>query len=183
MVREIGWKNFRYGKTGIYKTHIFGSPSAIVTTPELCRQVLMNDEQFAFGYSKATRILTGSQALNSVSKTKHRRLRRLIASLISGHDALSIYIGHVEGIVVTCLEEWSSMKKPVEFLLEMKTMAFKVLLHIFIGANTSDFIDKMEKLYTDFHLGFMSTAVDIPGTTFSKALKVPNFCFKLVFRF
>ncbi|XP_022931256.1 beta-amyrin 11-oxidase-like [Cucurbita moschata] len=164
----------KYGKTGMYKTHLFGSPSVIVTVPEVCRHVLMNDEQFVFGYSKATRILTGSKALNSVPKPEHRRLRRLIASLISGNEALSLYIEHVEGIVVTCLEEWGSMKEPVEFLSEMKTVAFKVLLHIFIGANSAAFIDKMEKLYNDFHMGFMSTAVDIPGTTFSRALKARN---------
>ena len=161
----------------MYKTYLFGSPSVIVTAPEVCRHVLMNDEQFGFGYSKATRILTGGKALNTVPRPEHRRLRRLIASLISGNEALSLYIGHVEGIVVTCLEEWASMKKPVEFLSEMKTVAFKVLLHIFIGANTAAFIDRMEKLYNDFHLGFMSSPVDLPGTTFSRALKV-NLCYK-----
>ncbi|GMY35322.1 beta-amyrin 11-oxidase-like [Fagus crenata] len=74
----------RYGKTGIYKTHMFGSPSIIVCTPKLCRRILTNDENFV----KSTYLLTGRRSLHRISNLEHRRLRRLIASPINGHEVI-----------------------------------------------------------------------------------------------
>ncbi|XVF52399.1 hypothetical protein PTKIN_Ptkin05aG0015200 [Pterospermum kingtungense] len=48
-----------YGRTGIYKTYLFGSPSIIVSIPETCRKVLTDDERFRFGdpHERANRVL------------------------------------------------------------------------------------------------------------------------------
>ncbi len=55
--------NYRYGRTGIYKTYIFGKPSVIVCTQETGRKVLTNDDKLKLGYQKATTILTGKSFL------------------------------------------------------------------------------------------------------------------------
>ncbi|KAE8055576.1 hypothetical protein FH972_012406 [Carpinus fangiana] len=57
-----------YGRTGIYKTYMFGSPSVIVCIPETCRMVLTDDERFKLGYPKATTILTGKDGPTFQSK-------------------------------------------------------------------------------------------------------------------
>ncbi|KAK7849089.1 ent-kaurenoic acid oxidase 2 [Quercus suber] len=43
---------FKFGRTGIYKAYMFGSPSIIVTLSETCKQVLMDDERFQSGWPK-----------------------------------------------------------------------------------------------------------------------------------
>ncbi|KAF3965434.1 hypothetical protein CMV_010373 [Castanea mollissima] len=71
----------KYGRTGVYKTYMFGKPSVIVCTPETCRKVLTNDDQFKLGYPKATTILTDlnagikSQAINLPGFVFHRALK------------------------------------------------------------------------------------------------------------
>ncbi|KAJ0112442.1 hypothetical protein Patl1_03456 [Pistacia atlantica] len=72
----------RFGRTGIYKALMFGNPSVIVTMPETCRQVLMDDKRFKQGWPKSTYELLGKKSFMSLSDEEHKRLRRLTASPI-----------------------------------------------------------------------------------------------------
>lgn len=167
----FGWRH-RYGKTGIYKTHMVGSPSIIVCTPKLCRPVLTNDENFVIGYPKSTYLLAGRRSLHRISNLEHRRLRRLIASPINGHEALAFYFQHTEGIVINSLDEWASRKQPFEFFTEMKRATFNILMHIFMGYVNDSTLSTMQNLCSDYRKGLMSIAINIPGFAFHKALKV-----------
>ncbi|XP_012477976.1 ent-kaurenoic acid oxidase 2-like [Gossypium raimondii] len=82
----------RYGRTSIYRTHLFGSPSVIVCSQELCRKVLTDDEHFSYGYPSSAIQLGGKKSLYGISNSEHRRLRRLRADPINGHQALALYI-------------------------------------------------------------------------------------------
>lgn len=172
---------YRHGRTGVYRTHLFGSPSIIVCTPETCRKVLTDEEQLKLGYPASTMALTGKRSFHGISNAEHRRLRRLTTAPINGHDALSMYIGLIEGIAVKQLEELSSMERPCEFLTEMRKFAFEVITTIFV-ASESDGADHhhhhhvdlglVENLYTDLNRGIKSLAINLPGFAFHKALKV-----------
>ena len=164
--------DYRYGRTGIYKTYLFGSPSIIVSIPETCRKVLADDEQFGLGYPVSTKKLTGKKSFHSITNSEHKRLRRLTTAPINGHEALAMYIGYIEDIVINSLDEWSSMKEPIEFLKEMRKVAFKVITHIFVGSSAESILGSVEKHYTDLNYGLKSAAINIPGFAFYKALKV-----------
>ncbi|KAM3753049.1 hypothetical protein ACB098_03G064600 [Castanea mollissima] len=161
----------RYGNTGIYKTHMFGCPSIIVCRPEICRRVLTNDEHFTLGYPKSTNLLGGRISLHSVSNEEHKRLRRLIASPINGHEALTMYIQHTEDIAIDSFDEWASMKQPFEFYTEIKKATFKIMTHIFMGSVSDSTLWTTHNLYADYRKGLMSMAINIPGFAFHKALK------------
>ena len=60
---------------------------------------------------------------------EHRRLRRLIGSLTDGHEALTLYIQHIEDIVTNSLDEWASTKQPFEFYTERKRATYKIMTH------------------------------------------------------
>lgn len=165
-------KRYRYGNTGIYKTHMFGCPSIIVCKPEICRRVLTNDEHFTLGYPKSTNLLGGRISLHSVSNEEHNRLRRLIASPINGQEALTMYIQHTEDIVIDSFDEWASMKQPFEFYTEIKKATFKIMTHIFMGSVNDSTLWTTHNLYADYRKGLMSMAINIPGFAFHKAFKV-----------
>uniref|UniRef100_A0A2N9IDY1 Cytochrome P450 n=1 Tax=Fagus sylvatica TaxID=28930 RepID=A0A2N9IDY1_FAGSY len=150
---------------------MFGSPSIIVCTPKLCRRVLTNDENFVIGYPKSTYLLTGRRSLHRISNLEHKRLRRLIASPINGHEALALHFQHTEGIVINSLDEWASMKQPFEFFTEMKRATFNILMHIFMGYVNDSTLSTMQNLCSDCRKGLMSIAINIPGFAFHKALK------------
>ncbi|XP_017972617.1 PREDICTED: ent-kaurenoic acid oxidase 2 [Theobroma cacao] len=170
----------RYGRTGIYKTYLFGSPSIIVSTPETCRKVLADDERFGLGYPVSTKQLTGKKSFHSIPNSEHKRLRRLTTAPINGHEALAMYIGYIEDIVINSLDEWASMKEPIELLKEMRKVAFKVITHIFVGSSAESILGTVEKHYTDLNYGLKSAAINIPGFAFYKALKARNTLVKIL---
>ncbi|XP_022738261.1 ent-kaurenoic acid oxidase 2-like [Durio zibethinus] len=170
----------RHGRTGVYKTYLFGSPSIIVSIPETCKKVLADDEQFGLGYPVSTKRLTGKKSFHSIPNSEHKRLRRLTTAPINGHEALAMYIGYIEEIVINSLDEWASMKEPIEFLNEMRKVAFKVITHIFVGSSAESILASVEKHYTDLNYGLKSAAINIPGFAFYKALKARNMLIEIL---
>ncbi|OMO55023.1 Cytochrome P450 [Corchorus capsularis] len=170
----------RYGETGIYKTNLFWNRSIIVCNPELCRKVLTDDEHFISGYPIPALIL-GGKKFDFISSSGHKRFRRLTAGL-NGHESLSTYIRIVEEIVISKLEEWGGkINQPIDFQSEMNKIAFKVIMTIFLGSASDDLvIDSMEKYYKELVNGLLSTAVNIPGFAFHKALKARKMLVKSI---
>ncbi|XWS49229.1 hypothetical protein CRYUN_Cryun13aG0146000 [Craigia yunnanensis] len=160
----------RYGQTRIYKTSLFWNPSIIVCSPELCRKVLTDDKRFIFGYPSSILKLVGTKSLHGVSNSEHRHLRRLITAPINGHEALSMYIGYIEDIVTSSLQEWANKNSPIEFLNELKKISFKVITQIFMGS-TDSMSESMTKYYTDLFKGFAAVEINVPGFAFHRALK------------
>ncbi|XP_045807521.1 beta-amyrin 11-oxidase-like [Trifolium pratense] len=171
----------RYGRTGMYRTHLFGSPSIVVCTPETCRKVLTDEENLKLGYPSSATALTGKRSFHGISNNEHRRLRRLITSPINGHEALSSYIGLIEDIAVKHLEKLSTMNMPIEFLKEMRKFAFEVITIIFISSDC-DHVDLglVENLYIDLNKGMKSLSINLPGFAFHKALKARKKLLKML---
>ncbi|KAL4027102.1 hypothetical protein IC575_015562 [Cucumis melo] len=163
----------RYGKVGMYKTHIFGNLTIIVCKPEICRQVLTDESKFIPAYHTTMKTLFGKRSLHQVSKEEHQKLRRLITIPISGHASLEMYIDHIEQTAISGFEEWSSMEKPLELLTSIKQLTFKVIWNIFMGSTPtkSTTIREMESLNDDIVLAFFTMPINFPGFSFHKALK------------
>ncbi|KAE8703019.1 Beta-amyrin 11-oxidase [Hibiscus syriacus] len=162
----------RYGQTGIYKTSLFGNPSIIVCSPEICRKVLTDDEMFKYGYPTSLDKLLGKlKSLHGVSNSEHRYLRKLLISSINGHEALSKHIGYIEDVVVSSLEEWGRNNSPIELLTELKKINFKVMTRILMGS--ADYIsESMTKQYAHLFQGLLSPLpIDVPGFTFHRAIQ------------
>ncbi|XP_057450445.1 beta-amyrin 11-oxidase-like [Lotus japonicus] len=164
--------HLKYGRTGIYKNHLFGNPSIIICEPEMCRKVLTDDENFKLGYPKSIKELARCRPMTDVSRAEHRHFRRLITAPIIGHKALAMYLERIEDIVTNSLEELSSMKHPVELLKEMKKVSFKAIVHIFMGSsNNQHVIENIGTSFTDLYNGMFSIPFEVPGFAFHKALK------------
>ncbi|KAB2070638.1 hypothetical protein ES319_A08G168600v1 [Gossypium barbadense] len=169
----------RYGRASIYRTHLFGSPSVIVCSQELCRKVLTDDEHFSYGYPSSAIQLGGKKSLYGISNSEHRRLRRLIADPINGHQALALYIGHIEDIVITSLEELATMNRPIKFFNEMKTIALKGIAKVSLGSTQDSSLWSMVKYFTELSPGILSMPINIPGFAFHRALKAKKQLVKL----
>ncbi|XP_028762505.1 beta-amyrin 11-oxidase-like [Neltuma alba] len=162
----------RHGRTGMYRTYLFGSPSIIVCSPDTCRKVLTDEQHFKLGYPTSTITLAGKRSLHGISNAEHKRIRRLTTSPITGHEALSSYVALIDHIAVRLLDEWSSVNAPIELLSELRKFAFAVITKIFVGSDV-DYIDLglFENLYADLNRGMKSLAINLPGFAFHKALK------------
>ncbi|XP_074263117.1 ent-kaurenoic acid oxidase 1-like [Silene latifolia] len=160
----------RYGNTGIYKTYMFGSPSIIVTTAEGCRKVLTDDEYFKPGWPVTTNELIGKKSFTSIPEDEHKRLRRLTAAPINGHEALSNYIVYIADISVKSLDKWSKMGE-IEFLTHLRKMTFRIIMYIFLSSESEPVMEALEKEYTILNHGVRAQAINLPGFAYHKALK------------
>uniref|UniRef100_A0A803N752 Ent-kaurenoic acid oxidase n=2 Tax=Chenopodium quinoa TaxID=63459 RepID=A0A803N752_CHEQI len=163
----------RFGPTGIYRAVMFGKPCVIVTTPKSCKKVLSDDATFGPGFPESITKLMGKKAFHGITPEEHKRLRRLTTAALSGQEALSIYLKHIEEITITSLEEWAGMSRPIEFLTEMRKIAFKVIMYVMVGETSTDhsILEALEKEYTTLNHGLKSMAIDLPGFAYHNALK------------
>lgn len=162
--------SIRYGCVGLYKTVMFGKPSIIVTTPEACRRVLTDDETFMPGWPTSTMKLIGEKSFIGISYEEHKRLRKLTAAPVNGHEALSIYLKYIEENVVAALEKWSDMGQ-IEFLTELRRLTFRIIMHIFLSSESDHVMEALEKEYTILNYGVRAMAINIPGFAYHSALK------------
>nr|XP_043626997.1 ent-kaurenoic acid oxidase 1-like [Erigeron canadensis] len=160
----------RFGPKGIYKSFMFGNPSIIITTPEECRRVLCDEDAFKPGWPTSTNELMGRKSFSRLSNKDHKRLRKLTASPINGHESLSIYMKHIETNVVLSLEKWSKMGR-IELLTVLRKLTFEVIMDIFISSESEHLMDGLEKEYKTLNYGVRSMAINIPGFVYYEALK------------
>lgn len=150
---------------------MFGSPSIMVTLPETCRQVLMDDERFGPGWPRSTCELIGKKSFIGISDEEHKRLRRLTAAPVNGHEALSVYLKYIEDTVVSTLERWAGMGQ-IEFLTELRRLTFRIIMYIFLSSESEHIMETLEKEYTALNYGVRAMAINLPGFAYHKALKV-----------
>jgi ent-kaurenoic acid monooxygenase len=159
---------------------LFGDPSIIVTSPAMCKKVLIDDVIYKHGYPKVTRELTNNRYLSN----ENERFKRHVMAPIFGYNALAMYLDRIEDIIIDKLEELSSMKHPIEFLNETRKISFEVIIHIFIGDCDQGIFKKFGDLFKVFGDGVYSLMpINAPGFSYYKALKVYFFYFLFYFFF
>ncbi|KAM7490022.1 hypothetical protein LguiA_032943 [Lonicera macranthoides] len=149
---------------------MFGNPSIIVTIPDACRKVLSDDEGFKPGWPSSTVELIGKNSFISISYEEHKRLRRITAAPVNGHDALSMYVPYIEESVVSALDRWANMGQ-IEFLTQLRKLTFRIIVHIFLGAESEQVMQALERNYTTLNHGVRAMAINIPGFAYHRALK------------
>lgn len=150
---------------------MFGSPSVIVTMPESCRKVLTDDEKFRPGWPISTVKLIGEKSFIGISYEEHKRLRKLTASPINGHEALSTYMQYIDENVALALDKWSRIGQ-IEFLTEVRRLTFRIIMHIFLSSESEPVMEALEREYTSLNYGVRAMAINLPGFAYRKALKV-----------
>ncbi|KAG6677247.1 hypothetical protein I3842_14G016100 [Carya illinoinensis] len=161
----------RFGRTGIYKAFMFGSPCVIVTTPETCRRVLTaDDDSFKPGWPQSTVQLIGNKSFIGISYEEHKRLRRLTAAPVNGYEALSTYAKYIEENVVSSLNKWTTMGE-FEFLTQLRKLTFRIIMYIFLSSESEPVMEALEREYTALNYGVRATAINLPGFVYHKALK------------
>lgn len=126
---------------------MFGCPTVLHTTPETCKQALMDDKHLVPGWPKATDELIGKRSFLFIVNEEHKRQRRLTSAPINGFDALSTYLVYIENSVVSTLDKWSKMRQ-IEFLTEMRRLTFRIIMHIFLSSESDTIASSLEKVYT-----------------------------------
>jgi cytochrome P450 len=110
----------RAGDVGVYRTHLFGSPTVLVCSPAANKFVLNSSQDGAFGIRWPAPELVGLSCLVNVEGRQHARLRGFVLAAINRPASLRAIAEVVQPRVVAALRSWADAKGTVSAATEIK---------------------------------------------------------------
>lgn len=96
----------RYGDgVGLYRTHLFGSPTIIACTPSTNKFVFQTEASFRLEWASAE--LVGSTSLVAVEGASHTRVRSVVVRAINQPDVLRKITLMLQPRLTAALKLWS----------------------------------------------------------------------------
>ncbi|XP_031094445.1 cytochrome P450 724B1-like [Ipomoea triloba] len=161
---------WRYGK--VFKSHVFGSPTIISCSLELSTFVLQNEGRlFESSYPKPVKNIVGHRSLMIVHGELHKKLRSVEVDFINSFKSSRHFAGHIQNLSSSLMESWKG-KQQIHLFQEAKAFSFNVMLKcLFDMAPGDPLAIKLFQDFLTFMEGFVSLPLNLPGTTFAKAMK------------
>ncbi|XP_077238983.1 abscisic acid 8'-hydroxylase 2-like isoform X2 [Tasmannia lanceolata] len=160
-------KQKRYGD--IFKTHILGCPCIMISSPEAAKFVLVTRAHlFKPTYPPSKEKMIGPEALFFHQGEYHSRLKKLVqASFLP--CAIRGTVSEIEHLVLKFLPSWEN--NTINTLQEMKKYAFDVAMLSVFGPCRDLETESIKRLYYCLEKGYNSMPLNLPGTSFYKAMK------------
>ncbi|NCR09476.1 MAG: cytochrome P450 [Microcystis aeruginosa LG13-11] len=160
----------RHNKYGqLFRTHIFGSPTIILSGAEANRFLLSNENKyFAATWPKSTRTLLGSASLAVHTGDVHASRRRLIYQAFQPR-AIASYIPTVETITAHYLERWQTAKT-LSWYPELRNYTLDIACKLFVGLDQGS-ATKLGEAFDTWCAGLFTLPLPLPWTAFGKALR------------
>ncbi|XP_045799046.1 cytochrome P450 724B1 [Trifolium pratense] len=161
----------RYGR--VFKSHLFGYPTIVSCDFELNMFILQNEGKlFPVDYPKVMHKILGKFSLLLNKGEHHKKLRSTVISFVSASKCESNFIHSVEMLVLSRINSWGSNCTQVAFYKEAKRFSINVMLTHLLNINPDEPIaSKILENFENYIKGFISLPLNIPGTTYFKAVK------------
>ncbi|KAL0717435.1 hypothetical protein Bca4012_066757 [Brassica carinata] len=161
-------KQKRYGE--MFKTRILGYPCVMLASPEAARFVLVtHNHMFKPSYPKSKERLIGPSALFFHQGDYHVYIRKLVQSSLYP-ESIRKLIPDIEHIALSSLQSWANMPI-VSTYQEMKQFAFDVGILAIFGHLEYSYREILKHNYNIVDKGYSSFPMNLPGTSYHKALK------------
>ncbi|KAH9307399.1 hypothetical protein KI387_035310, partial [Taxus chinensis] len=169
---EFIWKrNLKYGDTGIYRTHLFGSPSVISCSPETNRFVMgtgTEDGSFIAGWPAPK--LLGEKSIIMVEGLHHKRLRRALLEAINRPQSLQNIFISLQPAFKEAFQNWTA-KGTINTADEIRALSFSNICSFLLSFQRGPMLGSMETMYRGLLAGLRAQPINIPGTAFHYAIK------------
>jgi ent-kaurenoic acid hydroxylase len=100
----------RYGDgVGLYRTHLFGSPSIIACFPAVSKFIFQSNDIFILKWPSVD--ILGQNSLVVVQGEAHKRLRNHVTNAITRPDALCRIAVLVQPRLVAALQSWVDKRR------------------------------------------------------------------------
>ncbi|OKH17570.1 cytochrome P450 [[Limnothrix rosea] IAM M-220] len=153
----------------VFKTNIFNSPTVVMVGAEANEVLFRNENKYVKAtWPKSTRILLGSDSLATQEGGIHSSRRRIIFQAFQPR-ALESYIPTIEKITQRYLDKWEE-KKEFPWYDELRKYTFDVASTLFIGKDGGA-ETPLANLFEEWVKGLFSIPLNLPWTTFGKAMK------------
>ncbi|KAJ6800729.1 ent-kaurenoic acid oxidase 2-like [Iris pallida] len=167
----IAKRKIRYGDTGVYRTHLFGSPAILTCSPEVNKEILhssIEEGKFSAGWPSSG-LLLGSSSVGVVDGLLHKRLRRHLMEAFNSPKALALHLASAQPMFISALEQWVSKGKIVAYN-ETKAITFRNICDVLVSFKSKTLLDTMEADYRGLMAGLRAMTINVPGTAFHHAI-------------
>ncbi|XP_057523288.1 ent-kaurenoic acid oxidase 1-like isoform X2 [Amaranthus tricolor] len=161
--------DFRYGDNiGAYKSHLYGSPSIIACSPSLCKFVLNSSDKFIQEWP--TNEVLGTNTVSTMHGDRHAIVKYFIQHFFSRPNALARIVPQIQPTIVAALQSWSKLPQ-IKTFYHIKKVTLDYTMKYIAGLEVGTQINDFEKLFEGIINGFRAQPWNIPGTTYSHAVK------------
>jgi cytochrome P450 len=161
----------RLAKHGrIFRTSVLGRNTAVIAGPEAVGQfidsnLVVRDKSMPPHVQE----LFGGRSLPLLDGEVHRS-RKSIVNQAFTRAAVSAYIPQIQASVERAFAGWSGAGE-IRWLDEMKRLSIEVICSTIIGMQAGAEMDQLRRDYDLLTNGFATLPINLPGTTYNKALK------------
>ncbi|KAF7809526.1 abscisic acid 8'-hydroxylase CYP707A2-like [Senna tora] len=156
----------RYGS--IFKSHILGCPSVMISSPEAAKFVLNKTQLFKPTFPPSKERMLGKQAIFFHQGHYHANLRRLVLRTFMP-EAIKNIVPHIHSIAKHCFQSLEG--KSITTFQEMKTFTFNVALLSILGKDEVLYREDLKRCYHILEKGYNAMPINIRGTLFHRAME------------
>ncbi|KAJ7959537.1 putative Cytochrome P450 [Quillaja saponaria] len=169
------WLQSRISKYGpVFKTSLMGSNSVVLTGQAGNRFLFSGSDNGIAGNQVATAAkILGKQSIFEVSGFRHKLVRSAITGFLKP-ESIQRFVGEMDSLVQQQLLQELNDKDSVRMVELMKKTAFKVTCSLLCSLPEGNEQDELFKDFTIAAKGFWAIPLNIPGTTYHKALQARN---------
>ncbi|KAM7272220.1 hypothetical protein ACFE04_026883 [Oxalis oulophora] len=165
----IDAKRRKYGdNVGMYRTHLFGSPTIIACFPESYKLILQSAENFLLHW--ATLEVLGRQSILAVNGSAHARLRKVVLDAISRPDALRCIALLVQPRILASFQSWAKDGN-IKAYDAAKKLTLANIGKLFVNFEPGPLLDTMNKLFAGVLKGARAHPFNFPGTSYYEAIQ------------
>ncbi|XP_061361013.1 ent-kaurenoic acid oxidase 2-like [Gastrolobium bilobum] len=165
----INSKRHKYGDgEGMFRTHLFGSPSIIVYTPQLNKYVLHSADKFVDEWPSVE--LMGRTSMGAVHGKSHARLRNFVTNAINRPEALRRIALLVQPGMVNTLQSWAQMGK-IKAKFETQKLTFENIGKLFVSMEPGPHLHSLDKLFQGILPGMRAYPINLPGFPYHHAFQ------------
>ncbi|KAK3030719.1 hypothetical protein RJ639_037216 [Escallonia herrerae] len=159
----------KYGETsGLYRSHLFGSPVIIACSPSFNKFVLQSDVNFIREWPTAN--IFGINSLICAQGKAHTRIKSFLIRSINRPDALCQMVVTLQPRVISTHQSWSQ-KGRITAWKEATKVTYANIAKYFFGFEPGPVLDTLDELFKGVMHRFRAYPLDFPGTAYHHAIQ------------
>ncbi|KAH9328402.1 hypothetical protein KI387_000510, partial [Taxus chinensis] len=159
-----------YGDTGVYRTHLFGSPTIITCSPEANRFMTGPIESSSLISGWPSPQLMGRSSIAMVEGMQHKRMRRHVMEAVNRPESIRRMFVTLQPSFRAAFKSWAQ-KGTITAADEANELTFINICAQLFSFHSTPLLKKMQRCYKGFLCGIRAQPINLPGTAFHHAVK------------
>lgn len=169
-LRDFTLHRYKQYESKVFKTHVLGHPTVVISGPEANRLVLFGEYRLVDTMLfKSLGDVLGTYGLLNAIGDLHKFLRRLLVGPM-GPDSMKGVLPRVEASTLTTLEEWV-VKREFSAYQGCRKFTYSVILDVVMSVRSQEAVDRFFQNIERLIPGGHNVPLMIPGTPYYKGMK------------